>query len=137
MLLDAPVVFRGAKNGKDWTPQNFSRTYTGEITLRKALALSKNIPTVRLIEMLGPEAVAAFGKKLGIGTTLAPNLSLALGTSEVTLLDLTAAYAVFPNRGEKITPFAIKEILDRNNRVIWQAKPEKGAGVTISYFLSF
>ncbi len=125
MLLDSPVVFKGSETGKDWTPENFSRTYTGEITLRKALALSKNIPAVRLMEMLGPAQVAVFGNRLGIETPLSPNLSLALGTSETTLLDLTSAYAVFPNRGERIKPFTVIEISDRKSRIIWQSKPEK------------
>ncbi|MEA3279948.1 MAG: transglycosylase domain-containing protein, partial [Thermodesulfobacteriota bacterium] len=76
MILDAPVVFKGGKNGKDWQPDNFSKKYKGEITLRKALAQSVNIPAIRLIEMLGSSSVAQFGYTLGIESTLSPNLSL-------------------------------------------------------------
>jgi penicillin-binding protein 1A len=112
LILDAPVVFKGAKNGKDWKPQNFSKNFQGEMTLRKALTFSRNIPAVRLIEMLGPVSVAQFGYSLGIGSTLSPNLSLALGSSEVTLMELTAAYSVFPNRGQWIKPFAVLEVID-------------------------
>ena len=97
LILDAPVVYKGVDQGKDWQPQNFSKTYAGETTLRTALALSLNIPAVRLIEQLGPTAVTIFARKLGIASPLAANLSLALGTSEVSLLELTAAYAVFAN----------------------------------------
>ncbi len=125
LILDAPVVFRGAKNGEDWKPQNFSENFQGEITLRKALALSKNIPAVRLTEILGPASVAQFGYSLGIESTLSPNLSLALGSSEVTLLDLTAAYSVFPNGGQWIKPFAVMEIIDHRGKVVWRAKPRK------------
>lgn len=125
MILDAPVVFKGAKNGKDWQPENFSGKYKGEITLRKALAQSVNIPAIRLLEMLGPLSVAQFGYNLGIKSSLAPNLSLALGTSETTLIDLTSAYAVFPNMGKSIKPFGVMEILDREGRIILQAKPEQ------------
>ena len=89
MILDAPIVFKGAGNGNDWRPQNFSETYLGEITLRRALAISQNIPAVRLIEMLGPDSVARFAHRLGIESSLEPNLSLALGTSEVKLINLT------------------------------------------------
>ena len=124
-LLDSPVVFRGGKNGEDWKPENFSKNYQGEITLRKALALSKNIPAVRLIEMLGPSSVVQFGYKLGIKSTLSPNLSLVLGTSEVTLLELTSAYMVFPNRGKSIEPYGVMEIVDHNGRIVWHAKPKK------------
>ena len=125
MILDAPVVFKGAKNGKDWQPENFSGKYKGEITLRKALAQSVNIPAIRLLEMLGPSSVAQFGYNLGIKSSLAPNLSLALGTSETTLIDLTSAYAVFPNMGKSIKPFGVMEILDREGRIIMQGKPEQ------------
>ena len=124
-ILDAPVVYRGALNGEDWKPENFSLEYNGEMTLRHALAISQNIPAVRLLQSLGPHPVAQFAHQLGIQSPLASNLSLALGSSEVTLMDLTTAYSVFPNRGEKIKPFGILEIVDRQNRVIWRAKSQK------------
>ena len=127
MILDAPVAFKGAKNGKDWTPENFSGKYMGEITLRTALAVSENIPAVRLTEMLGPNSVARFGRSLGIESPFSPDLSLALGTSETTLIDLTSAYAVFPNKGERIEPFGVTEVLDGSGRVVWQVKPQKRA----------
>jgi len=126
MILDAPIIFKGAGKGNDWHPQNFSKTYLGEITLRKALAISQNIPAVRLIEVLGPHSVAHFARRLGIESSLDPNLSLALGTSEVTLLNLTAAYAVFPRGGKRIEPFGIMEVTDHKGRIIWNAKPQKG-----------
>jgi penicillin-binding protein 1A len=125
MLLDAPIVFKGAAPGNDYRPQNFSKTYLGEITLRKALTISQNIPAVRLIEMLGPGSVIRFAHKLGFKSTLEPNLSLALGTSEVTLLNLTAAYAVFARGGKWIEPYGIIEVTDHRNRVIWSARPRK------------
>ena len=105
LILDAPISFRGSGPGTSWTPQNFSRDYKGEMTLREALAKSKNIPAVRLIDMLGVTSVVDFAHNLGIKAPLKPNLSLALGTSEVSLINLTAAYAVFPNRGEYIEPY--------------------------------
>jgi penicillin-binding protein 1A len=124
IILDAPVAFKGFDK-KEWQPQNFSKSYQGEMTLRMALVMSKNIPAVRLIEMLGPNSVARFGYDLGLESNLAPNLSLALGTSEVTLLDLTAAYAVFPNRGSRIKPFGVMEVIDPKGRIIWSVKPQK------------
>lgn len=99
----------------------------GEMTLRKALSISENIPAVRLIEILGPSSVARFGHTLGIESTLSQNLSLALGTSEVTLMDLTSAYAVFPNRGDRVKPYGVFEVLDQNQRPVWQVKPQKNA----------
>ncbi len=125
IILDAPIAFKIPGQRNDWRPENFSRSYKGEITLRMALTHSKNIPSVRLIEMLGPSSVAQFGHTLGIDSTLLPNLSLALGTSEVTLLELTSAYAVFPNRGKMIKPFGVIEVADRNGRIVWRVKPQK------------
>ncbi len=130
ILLDAPVVFKGGRNGKDWMPENFSGKYMGELTLRRALALSKNIPAVRLVEMLGPFSVSKFGRSLGIKSPLLPNLSLALGTSETTLLELTSAYAVFPNRGKSIKPFGVTEVLDHTGRTIWRVKPRTKAAMS-------
>ena len=127
MILDAPVAFKGAKDGKDWAPENFSKKYMGEITLRTALSVSENIPAVRLIEMLGSNSVARFGHNLGIESPLSPDLSMALGTSETTLIDLTSAYAVFPNRGEKIKPFGVTQVLDGSGRIVWEIKPQKRA----------
>jgi len=125
MILDAPVVFKGADSGQDWRPENFSRKFLGEITLRKSLAISENIPAVRLIEMLGPLSVVQFAHRLGIESNLAPNLSLALGTSEVSLIDLTGAYAVFPRQGMWIEPFGVMAVADHRGRIIWSAKPPK------------
>ena len=125
IILDAPVVYKGVQNGEDWKPENFSSGFKGEMTLRHALAISQNIPAVRLLQSLGPNSVAQFAHQLGIKSYLASNLSLALGTSEVTLLDLTSAYSVFPNRGEKIKPLGVLEVVDRNGRVIWRDKPQR------------
>jgi len=123
MLCDDPVVFKGS-GGKEWAPRNFSGTYMGEMTLRKALALSKNIPAVRLLNTLGPTNAVAFAQKMGITAPLEPNLSLVLGTYETTLLELTAAYAVFPSGGVWTRPFAILEISDRDGRTLSRPKPQ-------------
>jgi penicillin-binding protein 1A len=125
LILDAPIAFKGTGGGNDWHPQNFSKTFLGEITLRKALAVSQNIPAVRLIEMLGPSSVARFAHRLGIESNLEPYLSLALGTSEVTLINLTTVYATFPRGGKWIEPFGIMEVTDHRNRIIWRTHPQK------------
>ncbi len=125
IILDAPIEFEKLNNGKSWRPENFSKTYLGGITLRKALTHSKNIPAVRLIEKIGVASVVDFSHSLGISSRLSPYLSLALGTSEVTLIELTSAYAVFPNRGEYVKPFGITEVLDYKGRIIWRSKLQK------------
>lgn len=125
LVLDAPVAFNGPPGAKDWRPSNFSGTYEGEISLRKALAMSKNIPAIRILEAIGPETAIDCAQKMGIKSPLSPYLSLALGSFEVTLLELTAAYSVFPNRGLFTEPFGITGIKDSNGRIIWQPVPEK------------
>jgi penicillin-binding protein 1A len=125
LLLDTPVVFKSGRQGKDWKPENFSHGFEGEMTMRRALAVSQNIPAVRLIEMLGPQTVVKFARRLGIESHLGQHLSLALGSSEVSLIELTSAFTVFANRGEKITPMGIVAVLDNGGRTIWRAKPQK------------
>lgn len=125
LLLDAPVIFPGADGGKDWTPSNYSETYQGEMSLRRALALSKNIPAIRLLEKLGTSSVIDFAHRLGITTSLDQNLSLALGTSSVRLIDLTATYRVFASGGESTAPYGVTEILDHSGHLLWRAKPTK------------
>ena len=129
-LLDAPVVFKSKGSSREWKPENFSGTFQGEMTLRKALALSKNIPAVRLMQKTGPAMVVDFAHAMGIDSVLEPYLSLALGTSEVTLLELTTAYAVFPNGGQTLAPFGVLEVADRGGHVIWRVNPQKNVIMT-------
>lgn len=129
-LLDAPVIFPNTSPGDEWRPDNNSVSFAGEISLRWALAQSKNIPAVRLIEQLSPSSVVAFAQKLGISSALKANLSLALGTSEVTLLEMTAAYATFANKGKYIQPYGVLEIRDAHGKMLWRAKPEQHLAMT-------
>jgi penicillin-binding protein 1A len=124
-ILDAPIVFHHPYVDKEWAPENFSRSYLGEISLRWALAQSQNIPAVRLIEKLGPSSVVQFARTLGISSPLKPNLSLALGTSETNLMELTAAYAVFANRGKHIKPYGILEVRSDDGKILYRTKPEQ------------
>jgi penicillin-binding protein 1A len=129
-ILDAPVVFDAADRGEEWRPENFSKTYDGEICLRWALAHSKNIPAVRLMERIGPSSVVQFARKLNLQSPLAPDLSLALGSSEVGLLELTAAYSIFANQGKYIAPGAILKVVDARGQAIWRAKPAQHIAMT-------
>ncbi|RLB98023.1 MAG: penicillin-binding protein [Deltaproteobacteria bacterium] len=123
-LLDAPLSYH-LDNNRTWQVNNFSKTYLGEITLRKALALSKNTPIVRLIEKIGTAKVIAFTKNAGVSSKLHANLSLALGTSEVTLIELTSSYIPFANMGIKVEPFSIQRITNSDSRIIFQTAVKK------------
>jgi len=136
LLLDAPVAFQGKRPDLMWEPENFSHTYQGEITLRKALTHSKNIPAVRLMEKLGASSVIRFARRLGIDSKLSPNFSLALGTAELSLMELTSAYAVFANSGKRLPPTPVQAVKDKSNRTLWQPKVKQqavmsGAGAAI------
>jgi penicillin-binding protein 1A len=127
IIWDAPVAYKGAKEGEEWTPANFSGKFKGEMTLREALSVSQNIPAVKLLTKISPSTAVQWAYRMGIESPLQPNLSLVLGTSEVTLLELTSAYAVFPNGGVGTKPIAILEVLDREGRSIWRARPQMHA----------
>ncbi|MBU2431409.1 MAG: hypothetical protein KKH99_12020, partial [Proteobacteria bacterium] len=126
LILDAPLSYQ-LNPGKIWTVHNFSKSYLGKITYRKALALSTNTPAVRLIEQITPLKTIEFARALGISSTLSPNLSLALGTSEVNLMELTAAYIPFANMGIRVKPFSIEKIIDADSRIIYRHIAQKQA----------
>ena len=125
VLWDAPVVFKGAEDDQDWIPNNFSGEFKAEMTLRQALALSQNIPAIKLLNKLGPTRAVHFAHRMGIESSLDPNLTMVLGTSEVTLLELTSAYSVFPGGGLWTKPFGILDVLDRQGKSVWREKPQK------------
>jgi penicillin-binding protein 1A len=115
-VLDAPVTVAG------WTPSNYSDKYAGEVTLREAAARSINTAAVRVAEQAGRERVVQVARRLGITTPLAPHPSLTLGTSEVTLLELTAAYGALANGGDAVLPYGIAEIRDSLGKVLYRRK---------------
>jgi len=122
MILDAPVSFR-AGNGEEWSPQNYDMKFHGPVTLRAALAKSLNVPAAKLLQKLGTPVVTSYAKRLGIRSRLVGDLSLALGTSEVNLLELTSAYGVFANQGVRAAPVYILRVEDKNGKVLEQARP--------------
>ncbi|MEJ2090565.1 MAG: PBP1A family penicillin-binding protein [Syntrophobacterales bacterium] len=123
ILLDEPLSLPGGRRGELWTPQNYDHTFTGPIPLSTALARSRNIPAVRMMMAVGVPAVVNMAKALGISSPIYPNYASALGASEVTLLELTRAYSVFPNRGYLVEPIFINRLEDRDGRVLFEARP--------------
>jgi len=125
ILLDEPISLPGARRGQYWTPKNYDHTFTGPIPLSTALARSRNIPAVRMMMALGVPAIVKMAKTLGISSPVYPNYASALGASEVTPLELTRAFSVFPNRGYLIEPIFIDRTEDRDGRVLWEARPKR------------
>ncbi len=106
----------------DWRPRNYEADYHDTVSLAKALTKSLNVATVNLVEQIGPQRVADLARKLGFGE-LKPVLSIGLGTNEVTLERLTAAYATFPAGGLRVEPQAVLKAVDLWGRVVLAAKP--------------
>ena len=94
------------------------------MTLRYALEQSRNIPAVKVIEMLGPTQVASYAKKFGFTQDFRPFLSMALGAQEVTLLELTSAFSAFPNHGIRMEPFLARAITDRDGSLLEERRPQ-------------
>ncbi|MGE5172950.1 MAG: penicillin-binding protein 1A [Betaproteobacteria bacterium] len=118
LLDDSPLTIRLDRK-RTWSPENFTHTYQGPVTLRTALAQSLNVPTIRLLEKIGIDETVRYARKLGIRSPLAPYPSLALGSSDVTLAELTSAYAVFANHGIKVGPVSILMITDSTGQVLY------------------
>ncbi len=122
--IDArPKTFYDPVTGQEWTPKNYGDEEYTVVTLREALAKSINTATVNLLDKLGFEIVLSVGDKVGL-TNLKPYYSLALGTVEVTPLELTSAYQVFANLGTKCKPFFIRKIVDQSGTVLEENTPQ-------------
>lgn len=104
----------------NWRPENYRKKYMGPVALETALALSLNTIAAKLAVQVGPEAVATVAHRLGITSPLGKDASIALGTSEVTLLELTSAFVPFSNGGYPVSPFAVTRILTRDGRVVYE-----------------
>lgn len=134
LLDDSPLTIKLDRN-KNWSPENFSRTYQGNVTLRNALIQSLNVPTIRLLEKIGVNETIRFAKLLGVKSALQPYLSLALGSSDMTLAELTSVYAVFANHGVRMGPISILMISDSSGRVLYtnDAVPVQAIKPDIAY----
>ncbi len=115
-VLDGPI------NVKGWKPENSSREYFGEVSLTRALSLSLNTVSVRLALATGPNAVISTAHRLGISSPLQNNAAIALGTSEVTPLELVGAYAPFANGGIRVQPHVIAQVRKATGQVIYRRK---------------
>jgi penicillin-binding protein 1A len=115
---DKPIAVKG------WHPENYSREYFGPVSLTKALSLSLNTVSVRLTLEFGPTAVMRTAHRLGIASKLEPNASLALGTSEVSVLELVNAYAAFANGGIAVTPHVVERVRTANGKLLYERKDD-------------
>ena len=124
LILDAPYVSERNPDDEAWKPKNYSEKFFGPTLLRTALAESRNVVTVKILKEIGIDYAIQYARKLGIESHLNADLSLALGSSGLSLLEVTRAYAVFANGGQLVRPLFIERVLDRNGEVLEEHQPE-------------
>ncbi|CAN5402832.1 penicillin-binding protein 1A [soil metagenome] len=123
IIEDTPLVIHQPYGLPDYAPKNFDHRFLGRIPLRKALALSRNVCSVRIAQLVGIDSVVETAREAGITTKLEPNLSLALGSSAVTPLDMAGAYATFARMGVAIKPQVLRRIENNRGQVIEVFQP--------------
>ncbi len=139
-IMDAPIMYpdRSQPDGF-WKPKNFDGKFNGPTTIRMALVHSRNIITIKLLQEIGVDYAAAYAANMGITSPLSKNLTMALGTSAVTLQEMVSAYDVLANQGKRVQPFFIKKIVDRTGHVFEenQAKSEQVIDPRIAFTTSY
>lgn len=124
-IEDSPVSFPvGGKNGQVWKPENYDRKFRGSITLQQGIEESVNVVTVKLQERIGLAKTIQVARRLGITSPLDVNLSLALGTSDVSLLEMTSAYGALANQGVWMPPVTIRYVTDVQGKLLEEHVPE-------------
>lgn len=121
-IVDEPTTFDSS--GTPYTPHNFDHRFEGSITLRHALAESRNIPAVKLAQQVGMPTVNEYARRFGITSSLPPFLPVALGAADLTLYEQTSAFTVFPNDGIRLEPRLITKVTDYDGHVLEEDYPE-------------
>jgi penicillin-binding protein 1A len=123
LIEDQPVSYP-AGSGELYEPQNYDHKFEGPVTLRRALEQSRNIPAIKMMEQVGPQIVVTYGRRFGFAREFPPYLPIALGAGEGTLLEVTSAYSVFPNRGVRAKPYFIQSVTDRQGNLLEEGRVE-------------
>lgn len=122
-LIDAPIAYRqsgdeGQQDARVWKPSNHSRDFNGEITMRNALARSLNIPSVKIMEDIGVSYATEFSQRLGVFSKLNQDFTLVLGSSSLTLYEMTKVFSQFGRNGLRTRPLMIKKVIDRTGKTL-------------------
>jgi penicillin-binding protein 1A len=121
-IVDAPVTFQSG--GQDYSPHNYDGKFEGRITLRRALAGSRNVPAVKLAAEVGIPSVVDMTRRFGVTAPLAPYLPLVLGAAEITLIEHTSSFTVFPNDGIRIEAHLVRRVSTYDGSVLEEARPK-------------
>ncbi len=124
-IIDAPLVYKqagtdseGQGDEKIWSPSNHGKEFNGEITMRNALVKSLNIPSVKIMEDIGVPYATQFSRRLGIFSKLNPDFTLVLGSSSITLYEMTKVFSQFGRNGLRIRPIIVKSVTDRSGKIL-------------------
>lgn len=125
IIIDSPVIYSDDQSDRVWKPKNYKETFYGPTLFRTALILSRNVVTIKIVTDVGVDYVIDYARRLGISSPLTRDLSLALGSSALSLLELTRAFSVFPNQGELVQPIFVTKVMDREGRLLEEHKPQR------------
>jgi penicillin-binding protein 1A len=124
-VIDSPIVFKDQQTDFTWKPKNYGKKFYGPTLLRKALAKSRNVVTIKVMQDIGIDYVIDYARKLGVTSHLSNDLSLALGSSGISLLEAVQAYSVFANLGYRVEPTFITKIEDRYGNILEEMNPKR------------
>jgi penicillin-binding protein 1A len=125
IFIDEPLSLPGTRKGTSWQPKNFDNQHYGPTSLRTGLVQSRNIIAVKLLQEVGIDRVTRMAKKMGIHSRIKHDLTLALGSSEMSLLEMTGAYMPFVSKGRYSPAILIEKIVDRHGNILESNKPQK------------
>jgi penicillin-binding protein 1A len=125
IIMDSAIVYTDEERDFTWKPRNYKETFYGPTLLRKALAKSRNLVTIKILQDIGVDYAIEYASKLGIESNLSRDLSIALGSSGISLLELLKAYSVFANEGYLVEPVFVLKVMDRHGNVLEEMAPER------------
>ncbi|MFO7752708.1 MAG: PBP1A family penicillin-binding protein [Desulfobacteraceae bacterium] len=132
VIIDSPVVFRDEERDFTWKPRNYHKKFFGPTLLRTALEKSRNVVTIKILKDIGIDYVIDYAGKLGIDSEINQDLSIGLGSSGVSLLEIVKAYSVFSNLGYRVEPTFITKITDRYGQVLEESSVERKKVIDMS-----
>ena len=121
VIIDSPIVFQNDQMDFKWKPKNYGQKFYGPTLLREALEKSRNVVTIKILQDIGVPYCISYARRLGITSELSNDLSIALGSSGVSLLEMVNAYSVFANQGYLVQPVFIQKIVDREGNILEEA----------------
>jgi penicillin-binding protein 1A len=125
MIIDSAVVYEDKERDFTWKPKNYKETFYGPTLFREALSKSRNLVTIKILQDIGIDYVIDYARKMGIKSEINRDLSIALGSSGLSLLELTGAYSIFANRGFLVEPIFVLKVLDRDGNILEENLPNR------------